>query len=213
MSPLWGPFPWPSRAALYGTKGAVSTSSRLRFRAFRPAHRAACFALLAALGCGAGGPYNFARGYEPLSSEKPYYGAAQTASYEDVKRDPNAYRHAQLAWFGVVTGMRQLDDGRVRLGLSLRAHQPRHLCADESRRSCRVTVSEKDLGSFSVELALTPGETEGKERVWQGSLLKVYGSATGEYDDEGGPLLTARYHRHWPRGYYVTTAQREAMRR
>jgi hypothetical protein len=163
--------------------------------------------------CGGGGPYGYARTYQPLKDEKTHYNNAQTATYEEVKRDPNGYQDAEVAWFGVVRSVGELPDGRARVSLSLRAHQERHLCADERASSCRVTVSERDLGPFSAELVLRPEERHGQDRLWVGSLVKVYGHPTGEYDEDGGPVLRATYHRHFPRGTYVTTAQRAGMRR
>jgi hypothetical protein len=169
---------------------------------------------LALTACASGGPYNYARKYHPLSAEKPHYKAAATqVSLEEVKRDPNGYRDTELGWFGVVKGIGDVSNGKTRLELSLRAHQPRHLCSDESEKSCRLTVSARDLGTFTVELPLSPEQKQGKDRVWFGSLLRVYGHPSGEYDDEGGPIVDVSYFRHFPQGTYVTTASKGGMRR
>jgi hypothetical protein len=166
------------------------------------------------MACGSSGLYNFARTYEPLKAERSHMEASETqASFEDVKRDPNGFKNKEVGWFGVVTSFSDIEGGGQRLGLSLRAHQPRHLCADNREASCRVTVSEKSLGNFTVDIKLAPEELNGKDRVWIGSLLKVYGTPTGEYDEEGAVVLKATYHRHFPRGTYVTTANRDSMRR
>ena len=69
----------------------------------------------------------------------------------------------------------------------------------------------EDRGNRS--LTLRPEDTVGTDRVWTGSLLRVIGAPTGEFDAEGGPVLAAAYYRHWPRGAYVTTADRARMRR
>lgn len=167
---------------------------------------------MSSAGCGAG-EYGFARTYSPLGAEETHFEQAQQPSYQELVREPNKFGQTEIGWFGVVTGMESSKDGRTRVLLSLRAHQPRHLCSDESRSSCRVTVSETSLGSFIADVKLRPDESEGKDRVWQGSLLKVYGKYTGEYDEETGPVIDVSYHRHWPRGTFVTTAQRAAMRR
>lgn len=175
---------------------------------------AAAFTSLILAACGGSGLYNFARTYEPLKAERSHMSATETqVAFEDVKRDPNGFKNAEVGWFGVVTSFSDLDDGRQRLGLSLRAHQPRHLCSDNREASCRVTVSEKSLGNFTVDLKLAPEELNGKDRVWIGSLLKVYGTPTGEYDEEGALVLKETYHRHFPRDTYVTTANRDSMRR
>lgn len=163
-------------------------------------------------GCG-GGQYGFSRTYDPLAAERTHFEQAQQPTYQDLIRAPEKYKDIEVGWFGVVTDIQPLEGGRVRLMLSLRAHQARHLCSDESSSSCRVTVSESSSGPFAAEVTLRPNDRDGKERVWLGSLLKVYGKYTGEYSEETGPVLAVTYYRHWPRGYYVTTAQRGAMRR
>lgn len=168
-------------------------------------------ALLAA-GCGAGA-YSFSREYVPLSEEDELLEAAADTSYEDVRRDPNAFRSSSLGWFGVVTNVEGDPNGSVRVALTHRIHQPRHLCGDETDGSCRVTVSERESGPFSAVLTLRSEDRAGTERVGSGSLLRVYGSPTGEFDEAGGPVIQATYYRHWPRGYYVTTGDRGRMRR
>lgn len=168
---------------------------------------------IAGSGCGASNPYNFARSYKPLGPEKSHFKASKAqVSLEQVKRDPNGFRDTELGWFGVVTGMSDRSDGKSRLTLSLRSHQSRHLCRDEAPDSCRVTVSEKDLGTFTIDVQLDDSLAK-DQRVWFGSLLRVYGHPSGEYDDEGGPQIDVTYYRHFPRGTYVTTASRGGMRR
>lgn len=167
---------------------------------------------LAAIACG-GGNYGHTRTYEPLLSERPYMDRAQELGYEQVKRTPYDYKATLVAWFGVVERMDRLPDGRNQLRLGYRVHQARHLCKDEYQDSCRVTVSESSVGDFVARVRLTEAELNGDERVWVGSLLKVYGTPTGDYDERGDPVLEVSYHRHWPRGRFVTTAQRGAMKR
>jgi len=165
-------------------------------------------------GCGGAGPYSFARAYKPLKPERDHFEATEKqVSYEDVQRDPNGFIKTEVGWFGIVTGYADLPDGRQRLTLSLRTHQERHLCSNERSSSCRVTVTDRSMGSFVVDVELSAEEKTGKDRVWIGSLFKVYGTPTGEYDDDGSPILKVTYTRHFPRGTYVTTAQRAAMRR
>ena len=163
-------------------------------------------------GCG-GGAYGFSRTYQPLASEQRHFAEAKQLTYQDLVREPNAYRSTEIGWFGVVTELYDLRDGRTRISLTLRSHQARHLCSDESKSSCRVTISEGGLGIFSADVRLNADDLDGQERVWHGSLLKIYGKPTGQYSEETGPVLEVTYYRHWPRGYYVTTAQRGAMRR
>ncbi|MCZ7677492.1 MAG: hypothetical protein M5U28_01430 [Sandaracinaceae bacterium] len=95
-----------------------------------------------------------------------------------MRRFPD--RHAQdlIGWFGVVREIEQIDrqSGEARLRLELRPHQDRHLCADETSGSCRVTVAERGIGPFTALVTLRPEElATGTERLWTGSLVKVYG--------------------------------------
>lgn len=169
--------------------------------------------LVLAVGCGGGGEYNYSREYHPLSEESDYIERASAgASYEDVKRDPADYRSATLDWFGVVTAV-DLEGATARVHMTHRIHQSRHLCEDERDSSCRVTVSDRQSGPFTAVLTIREDDRDGQARLWNGSLLRVYGSPTGDFDDEGGPVVAAEYYRHWPRGTYVTTGAAASMRR
>ena len=177
-------------------------------------------AIVVALGCallagGCGpGPYGYARTYQPLSEEEPFIDRAQLVSYEEVRRDPASHRQVLVGWFGVVRRV-DLDpaSGQARVSMSHRVHRERHLCQDETSGSCRVTVSDREIGPFTAVLQTRPEDREGEDRIWQGSLIKVYGAPTGDFDDDGGPVLQAELFRHWPAGHYVTTGSAGAMRR
>jgi hypothetical protein len=172
----------------------------------------AVIVLVALGGCG-GGQYGFSRTYEPLITERPHLEKAQELPLEDVRKAPYDYKTVEVAWFGVVQSIHELEDGRTELYLAARVHQARHLCRDEYQDSCRITVSESSPGNFVARLKLKGEERTGKERVWVGSLFKIYGTPTGDYDEKGDPVLDTAYYRHWPRGFYVTTAQRSGMTR
>ncbi len=62
-------------------------------------------------------------------------------------------------------------------------------------------------------MEIRPEDREGENRLWVGSLVKVYGSPTGDFDEEGGPILQSAWYRLWPHGKYVTTGARGSMRR
>lgn len=158
-------------------------------------------------------PYGYARTYEPLKAEEDLYEKAQSPPYEEVLRDPVRYGQEPIGWFAVVESVGSTDGGKTQLVLGRRIHQARHLCAERSESSCRVTVSERSTGRFRVALALRPEDRQGKDRVWEGSLLRVYGTTEAEYDEDGQPILDVQYYRHWPHGTYVTTAARSSMRR
>jgi hypothetical protein len=163
-------------------------------------------------GCGAG-QFGFSQTYVTLSEEDDFADGAQEAVYEDVKRDPVGYRSQNIGWFGIVTSVEAGPNGSSLVHMTHRVHQERHLCADETDASCRVTVADRTSGPWTAVLTMRPEDREGQDRLTTGSLLKVYGAPNGDFDAEGGPVLAARYYRHWPRGAYVTTGDRNRMRR
>ena len=170
--------------------------------------------LLVSLAACASDPHGYAPQYVPSPDEEPFYEEAATPSYEEVRRDPAAYEGQRIAWFGVVTGASPAgSSGDARLALTHRFHQQRHLCADQSDSSCRVTVSARAGGPFTALVRLHPEDATGPNRLYAGSLVKIYARVTSEYDERGGPVFRAEYYRHWPRGTYVTTDSAPNMRR
>jgi hypothetical protein len=167
--------------------------------------------LLAACG---GNSYGYAPEYAPLSDEESYFESAIDQSYEDIRRDPSSFAGSTVSWFGIVDEVKPIGhQGQATIALTLRFHQPRHLCTDQFDSSCRVTISEKEGGPFSAVLTLREEDIAGQNRVYGGSLLRVYGKPVADYDERGGPILKVEYYRHWPRGTYVTTGRRVNMRR
>jgi hypothetical protein len=159
-------------------------------------------------------PYGYAPQYVPVSDEEPFMEGATEPSYEEVRRDPSSYQAGRIGWYGVVDSIDgPAASGRARVALSHHFHQERHLCADQFDSSCRVTVSQRAGGPFTAWVDLRPEDRDGRNRVYAGSLLKVYGQVTTEYDDRGGPVFRVEYYRHWPRGTYVTTGRSANMRR
>ena len=163
--------------------------------------------------CYSAGIYGYDRTYVPLDDEDDLIERASVPPYVDVKRDPREFRGKMLTWFGVVTTTESGQGGRTALHLAHRIHQDRHLCADMERDTCRVTVSERSEGPFTAEVQVRSEDSGGRNRLQPGSLIRVYGEVTGGYDSEGGPVVQARWYRHWPRGQYLTTAARGQMRR
>jgi hypothetical protein len=175
----------------------------------------AALALALVAGCG-GGRYGYARTYETWGDEGRYYEREVDLSYEEVRRFPDRHAEELLGWFGTVEEIESLDrdTGEARLRLLLRPHRERHLCADETSGSCRVTVSERAIGPFTVLLTVRAADLqEGPERLWTGSLVKVYGHVMDAGTEETGPVIQAEWYRHWPHGTFVTTAAAGSMRR
>ena len=88
------------------------------------------------------GPYGYDRYYVPLEEELRYAQKALSPPYIELIRDPDTYKDKLIAWFGVVKGI-EIIGGKTIVYLSHRIHIKRHICADETRSSCRVTVSKK----------------------------------------------------------------------
>lgn len=177
-------------------------------------HLALSFVLSLALvpACGGGGQYGYAHEYSTIGGEDAYLRRAVDTSYEEVRR-ARVEDQTFVGWFGVVVEPPVTEGGVTRLTLSLRAHQDRHLCSSGSSDSCRVTVSEREIGRFTALVQLRPEDvTEGPTRMNVGSLVRIYGRSTGN-DASDLPILQAEWYRHWPSHYYVTTAAASSMRR
>lgn len=168
------------------------------------------FALVPA--CGGGGPFGYAHEYSTISGEDAYLHRAVDTSYEEVRR-ARPEDQTFVGWFGVVVEPPVTEGDTTRLTLSLRAHQDRHLCSTSSSDSCRVTVSEREIARFTALVHVHPEDAaEGPMRLSVGSLVRVYGTSTGN-DANDFPIIAAEWYRHWPAHYYVTTAAASSMRR
>lgn len=187
-------------------------------RCERPHHgrRFGCFLLLAlgitAGGCG-GNPYSYAREYLPHSGEDDFLEQAVPLTYEEVRRDPRGHSGRLVSWFGTVEDVGPQQGDQTLVALELRFQQPRPLCRDQFESSCRVTVSDRTGGPFSVRLALAPEQRGGRDGLGQGALVRVYGYPVEEFDERGGPILRAAYFRYWPHGTFVFASNRHNMRR
>lgn len=167
---------------------------------------------IAVAGCGGGGAYGYSRTYSALGEESPYLSRASETSYEEVRRT-RPEEQGFITWFGVVRAI-ETEGGRTRLALSLRAHQDRHLCEGPGDDTCRVTVSEREIGTFTGIIDVRAADLEeGPTRLQIGSLIRIYGTATAETDATGGPVINGEWYRHWPPHYYVTTRAASSMRR
>jgi len=166
-------------------------------------------------GCASAGRYGYAREYVYLSDERAYGDRAdETAVYDEVRRLPDRFNGRLISWWGIVTDVETSSNGAARVTMQFRTHQARHLCEDETDASCRVTINDRDGGSFTAIVTLSPDDQVGENRVQPLSVLRVYGTVMqGDYNREGGPILRAQYYRHWPRGQYVTSSAAGALRR
>lgn len=161
----------------------------------------------------AGNPYGYAREYIPQSGESQFMEQAVPLTYEEVRRDPEGHKDRLVSWFGTVVSMGADANGQTLVALELRFRQPRNLCRDQFESSCRVTVSDRTGGPFSARMQVPAEARGGREGVGAGSLVRVYGYPTSEFDERGGPILRAAHFRYWPYGTYVFASNRSNMRR
>ncbi len=173
--------------------------------------------------CGSG-PYGFTRYYMPSDSEEPFDKQARELPYGVVAANPDDYQEQLIGWFGIVQKVEQTQDGRYKVRMSHNQHKERHLCADDTNSSCRVTVHFKSSGGFSAILSLRPEDlVPGLDKVQPGTLMRVFGRVRCrqneeeqmecDYDEQGGVLLDGAHYRQWPARYYVTTRAASVMRR
>jgi hypothetical protein len=163
--------------------------------------------------CASAGPYGHSRTYSPLDEEESF--AAGTVEYDPVmaKRSPDQWKGKTVSVFGVVLGRSPGSGGTAEVKLSVRTLEPRNLCDSSDDDSCRVTVGEHEHAVVHALLHLSAEDDIGERSMGPRSLVRVIGTLTDDVDpSDGEPVLRAKYYRHWPRGYYVTTADRKFMR-
>jgi len=169
---------------------------------------------LLVLGCHSAGPYGFARNYQPLSAEAAASQGAREFDPVMAERDKDEWHKGLTSLFGVVKSRTAAKDGGAYLTLSMRTLSERNLCSDFDEDTCRVTVSEHEHATLHAIVKLANEDDIGQYSVGKGSLLRVVGKLSDEVDtDDGGPVLRVSYYRHWPRHYFVTTADAAQMPR
>ena len=164
--------------------------------------------------CHSVGPYGFSRTYQPLSPEET--AAQGSREYDPVMaaRDKDDWKKGTVSIFGIVKARSQSKDGGAYLTLSMRTLSERNLCDDFDEDTCRVTVSEHEHAVVHATVKLASDDDIGEHSVGKGSLLRVIGKLTDEVDpDDGTPVIHASYYRHWPRNFFVTTADSAHMQR
>jgi len=137
-------------------------------------------------------------------------------TYDPVmaKRSPDKWRGKSISVFGVVLDRTAGAGGQAEAKLSVRTLEPRNLCESGDEDSCRVTVSEHEHAVVHVLVKLGVDDDIGPHSLGPASLVRIVGKLTDEvHPADGEPVLQATYYRHWPRGFYVTTADRKFMRR
>jgi hypothetical protein len=178
---------------------------------FRALFLCACVSPLAA--CGSAGQYGHSPEYAPLGDEES--AASKAKEYDPVmaKRSPEKWKGAEVSAFGVVLSRTPGTGGNSQLKLSVRTLEPRNLCESSDTDTCRVTVSEHEHAIVHALVHLSAEDDIGEHSVGPRSLVRVIGPLSDAVNEgDGEQVIQARYYRHWPRNYYVTTADRKTMR-
>jgi hypothetical protein len=155
-------------------------------------------------------------GFALLAIDEEEDALKGAAAYDPVmvQRMPAKWRGKPVDVFGLVRSRNDGSAGAAYVTLSVRSLEPRNLCESEDEDSCRVTVSEREHAVIHAQVKLDSDDHIGEHSVGSGSLLRVIGVLGDEVDpNDGMPVLRATYYRHWPRNFFVTTADRQNMRR
>jgi hypothetical protein len=164
--------------------------------------------------CHSAGPYGHSKIYSPLGDEER--AVAGNAEYDSLlaERSFDKLKGKSVWLFGVVTNRGSGPGGAAYVAVSLRTLQQRNLCENDDEDSCRVTVSDREMGRVHVLAALAADDDLGEHSVGLGSLLRVAGTVTTDIDPtDGTPIIRVSYYRHWPRGFYVTTKAASVYKR
>lgn len=163
--------------------------------------------------CGSAGPYGHSPEYAPLGDEEA--AASKAREYDPVmaKRAPEKWKGKEVSAFGVVLSRTPGSSGNSQLKLSVRTLEPRNLCESSDSDTCRVTVSEHEHAIVHALVHLSAEDDIGEHSIGPRSLVRVIGPLSDAVNEgDGEPVIQARYYRHWPRNFYVTTADRKYMR-
>jgi len=176
--------------------------------------RAALCACLLLAGCYSPGEYGYSRTYTPLDAEE---SAAENAKEYDpvmAQRLPHEWKGKTVSVFGIVKSRSQGPAGTADLALGVHSLAQRNLCEEPDESTCRVTVSEREYAVVHALVKLSGQDEIGKDSVGPGSLVRVVGVVGEEVGkDDGTPVIRARYYRHWPEEFFVTTEARSYMLR
>jgi hypothetical protein len=163
--------------------------------------------------CSSAGPCGYSRTYDAGDAEDDAVESATEYDPVMVQRRRHEWRNKDVMLFGIVTDLRDSDDGKAILALSMRTLAERNLCEEAEEETCRVTVSEHEHATVHAVVQLSASDARGKRPVATGSLVRIVGRVADDPAADGVPTIRARYYRHWPHREYVTTAARSYMLR
>lgn len=163
-------------------------------------------------GCAASNQYGHSPDYVPLPEEPK--ATQGTVDYDPVMslRTPDQWGTQPVRLFGVVKTVAPGRDGTHTFVVGVRTLAERNLCENDASDSCRVTVSDREFDTIRVTMKVPQEQLEGDESIGSGSLVRLVGKLEPDPERPSHPQMRVTWHRHWPRGYFVTMAARERMR-
>lgn len=165
-------------------------------------------------GCHSPGMYGYSRTYSPLDAEESATKSAKEYDPVMAQRAPEEWKGKAVSLFGVVKARHPGAAGQADLSLSVRTLEPRNLCDTGDEDTCRVTVGDREHAVVHALAKLSGDDDIGKLSIGAGSLVRVVGTLSDSVDpNDGSPVVRVTFVRHWPRDFYVTTANRTHMRR
>jgi hypothetical protein len=163
--------------------------------------------------CSSAGPYGHSQVYSPLDEEETAAKGAVDFDPVMAKRSPDQWKGKTVSLFGIVVARSPGTAGNAEVKLSVRTLDTRNLCDSSDEDTCRVTVSDREHAVVHALLHLATEDDIGEHSLGPQSLVRIVGTLSDGVDpSDGEPILVAKYYRHWPRGFYVTTAARSLMR-
>ncbi len=162
--------------------------------------------------CHSAGQYGYSKTYDALGPEESAAKGVREFDPVMAARERAEWKTTPVSVFGIVKSRAQSKNGSAYVTLSVRTLSERNLCESMDEDTCRVTVSEHEHAVIHAKLQLAADDDIGPHSVGQGSLLRVIGKLGDDVDpDDGSAIIQASYYRHWPRNFFVTTADRSHM--
>src|SRR6476646_3434173 len=116
--------------------------------------------------CRGAGPYGYAPTYVPIDDEESATKGAREYDPVMYQREAETWRKSKTQLFGVVTGRAPGPGGAAYLTLSVRRLESRNLCSNANDQdTCRVTVSDRDVGVVHALAVLRPEDETGERSV------------------------------------------------
>jgi hypothetical protein len=158
-----------------------------------------------AAGCGGAGAYGHAPTYVAIDPEESAVAGAREYDAASARVQGAEAGRKAVVLFGVVESRQPGPSGQALLKLSARRLEPRNVCSKEGNDdTCRVTVSDRDLGTVWALVRLRGDDDVGPFAVGQRSLVRIVGTIGQDVSPtDGSPVVHASWYRSFPPTQYL----------